>query len=123
MNHSGKFPRVALLIMAFFIFAILMLVGCAGESVRVEFPISHPANPEALEAEFTPPQNPFQTDIAVMKEEPETDSMMKHKTHEKRGKQHVDHNMGADEEGRSDSKSTKKSGHGEGNNQHKEHSQ
>jgi hypothetical protein len=123
MNHSGKFLRFVKLIMAFFIFAMLVLAGCAGESVRVEFPVNHPANPEAHETEFTLPQNLFQTDAAVMEGGTETDSMMNHKTHEESGKQHMDHNMGTDKESPADSESTKKPDHREGNNQHKEHSQ
>lgn len=93
MKHPRKSLIYLKLIPAFFIFIMLVLIGCAGESVRVEFPINHPANPEALETEFAPPQNPFKTDVVVMEEEPETDSMMKHKTPAESGNMHQEHNQ------------------------------
>jgi hypothetical protein len=83
----------------------VIIAGCAGEAVRVEIPLSHPANAQAPEAKFSPPQNPFQTDIAVMEEESETDSKMKHNMHEAPGKQKMDHNMGIDKMNRSGSES------------------
>jgi hypothetical protein len=58
-----------------------------------------------------------------MKGESTPDSMMKHKTDEESGKQHMDHNMGTKKGSELDSDSTKKSGQGEGDNQHKGHSQ
>jgi hypothetical protein len=123
MNHPRKSPKFIKLIPTFFVFTLLMLTGCAGGSVEVEFPIAHPANPEALEAEFTPPPNPFQTNVAGMEMEPEADSMVKHKTNQESGKQQMDHNMGTKKRSQSDSESTKKSDHGKGENQHKGHSQ
>ena len=111
---SGRFSIV---LMIFFI------IGCASEPVKVDLPANHPANPEAQEAEFAPPPNPFQEDVTVMKGESTPDSMMKPKTHEESGKQHMDHNMGTKKGSRPDSESTKKSDHGEGDNQHKGHSQ
>ena len=102
---------------------ILALAGCAPEKVQVEFPINHPANPQAHEAEFIPPHNPFQTGVAIKEAEPETGSMMKHKLHEQSGKQHRDHNMRMDNQSHSNSDLRKKSGHGKGDNQHKEHNQ
>jgi hypothetical protein len=123
MNLPRKSPKFIKLILTLFMFTLLMLTGCTGGSVQVEFPINHPANPEAFEAEFTQPPNPFQTDVAGMEREPEADSMMKHKTNEESGKQHMDHNMGTKKGSELDSDSTKKSGHGEDDNQHKGHSQ
>ena len=123
MNHPGKFPKFIKFILAFPIFAVLVLMGCAGEPVQVEFPINHPANPEAQETEFTPPPNPFQEDVTAMKGESTPDSMMKHKTHEERSKQPMDHDMGTNKGSEPDSESTKKSGDGEGGNQHQEHNQ
>jgi hypothetical protein len=84
---------------------------------------NHPANPGAQEAEFIPPPNPFQEDVTAMKGESTPDSMIKHKTIEEGGKQHMDHNMGTKKGSRSDSESTKESGREEGDNQHKGHSQ
>ena len=106
-----------LLLMAFFI------IGCASEPVKVDLPANHPANPEAQEAQFSAPPNPFQEDGTAMKGESTPDSMMKHKTIEESSKQHMDHNMGTKKGSRSDSESTKKSGQEEGDNQHKGHSQ
>ena len=123
MNHPRKFLRFVKLIIAFFIFEMLVLAGCAGESVRVEFPINHPANPEAHETEFTLPQNPFQTDVAAMEGETETDSMMKHKTHEESGEQHMNQNMGTKKGSLPDSESPKNPDHRKDDNLHKEHSQ
>jgi hypothetical protein len=123
MNHPGKSPKFIKLMLTLFMFTLLMLTGCAGGSVEVEFPKNHPANPEALEAEFTPPPNPFQEDVTAMKGESMPDSMMKHKTHEESGKQHMDHNMETKKGSEPDSDSTKNSGQGEGDNQHKGHSQ
>ncbi len=117
MNQQGKFLKT---IYAFPIFAVLVLMGCGGEAVKIEFPINHPANPEALEADFTPPHNPFSTDVAEITEEPQTDSMMKHKMPEAGGPQHGDHGMGNDKEHRSDPETTIKPDHGGGNHTRKE---
>ncbi len=105
------------------VLTLLVIAGCAGEAVQVEFPLNHPANPQAPESRFIPPQNPFQTDVAAMQEESTKDSTLKHKTHKESGKQYKDHYMGTDKESRSDSESTMKPDHREGDNQHKGHSQ
>jgi hypothetical protein len=123
MNHSGNFPIIAIPIMAFFMFTIPMLAGCAGGSVQVEFPRNHPANPEAIETEFRAPPNPFHTDVAVMEEKPETDSMMKHKMQKKDGPQDNGHNMGTEKENQSESESKMTPEHRKGDLQHKGHSQ
>ncbi|MEJ2728527.1 MAG: hypothetical protein P8185_08450 [Deltaproteobacteria bacterium] len=86
-------------------------MGCAGKPLQVEFPMGHPANPETVETDFTPPQNPFQTDVAVMAEETETDSVMKHKMPELSGRQHGGHNMESNKESRSDPQTTMKPNH------------
>ena len=111
---SGRF---SIMLMIFFI------IGCASEPVKVDLPANHPANPQAQEAEFTPPPNPFQEDVTALKRESTPDSIMKHKTHEESGEQHIDHNMGTKKGSRLDSESTKQSDHGEGDNQPKGHSQ
>jgi hypothetical protein len=121
MKYPRKSPKLLKLILAVLIFAMSVLIGCAGESVRVEFPINHPANPEAHETEFILPQNPFQTDVAVMEGETETDSMMKHNLHEESSKQHMDHDMEHKKEIQSESESIKKPAHLESGNQHQEH--
>jgi hypothetical protein len=109
--------RFSIVLMIFFI------TGCASEPVTIDLPLNHPANPHAQEAEFTPPPNPFQEDVTAMKGESTPDSMMKHKTHEESGRQHMDHNRGTKKGSEPDSDSTKKSGQGQGDNQHKGHSQ
>ena len=102
---------------------IVFIIGCVSEPVKVDLPANHPANPGAQEAEFKPPPNPFHEDVTAMKAESTPNSMMKHKTQEKTGQQHMDHNMGTKKGSEPDSDSTKKSGHGEDDNQHKGHSQ
>jgi hypothetical protein len=123
MNLQGKFSKLIKRIHVFPIFAVLVTTGCVGEPVQIEFPINHPANPEALETEFTPPHNPFRTDIAEMVQEPQTGTtgtMMKHKMPEEGVPQHEGHNMGGAKERRSDPESTIKTDRGEGNHLRKE---
>lgn len=118
MNHQGKSPKIIQFIRAFLIFTILVLMGCAGRPAPVEFPVNHPANPEAFETEFIPPQNPFRTKVVLIEERPETDSMIKHTMPEAGSPQHGDHNMNSDKddkERRSDPKTIVKPNHGEGN--------
>jgi len=99
MNHPGRSPAFVNFMNVFPIFAVLLLMGCAGEPVQLEFPINHPANPEALETHFTPPQNPFQADAKIAEEpQPDTDAMMKHKMPESNGRQHGGHNMDSNKE-------------------------
>ncbi len=43
----------------------LFLLGCAGEPVRIELSLDHPANPEAAESAFHPPPNPFLDEAQV----------------------------------------------------------
>ena len=116
LNYNA-FGFFLILLMTFFI------IGCASEPVKVDLPTNHPSNPRAQEATFYPPPNPFHEDFTAMKGESTPDSMMKHKPPKESGKQHMDHNMGTKKGTQSDSESTKKSGHGEGDNQHKGHSQ
>ncbi len=123
MNYQRKFPKFDEFVIVFLMFAMLILAGCAGKSVRADFPFNHPANPEALETQFTPPLNPFHTDMAVMKQAPEKDAMMKPKPDKDSGMQHMDHRMGTDKKSPSDSESKMKPEHTEGHNQHQEHSQ
>lgn len=101
---------------------MIVIIGCAGEPIRVEFPINHPANPGAHETEFTLPRNPFQSDAAGIEKEPEKEPMMQHEMDQETGPQHPDHNMGTDKEGRSKLESTINPAGREDQNQHKEHS-
>ena len=102
---------------------IFSIIGCASEPIKIGLPANHPTNPDAQEAASTTPPNPFKEDVTALKRQPAPDSMMKHETHEERSMQHMDHNMGTDKKSPPDSESTKKSGHGEDDNQHKGHSQ
>ena len=115
MNHNGKYKKFLVFIHAIPIFGVLVFSGCAGEPVKIEFPFNHPANPEAFEANFTPPQNPFRTDVAETTEESQTESMMKHEMPEADAPQHGGHNMGDDKEPSSAPETTMKPGHGGGN--------
>lgn len=111
---SGLF---SLLIMTFFI------IGCAGEPVKVDLPLEHPANPAAQESEFIPPPNLFQEEIADMEGKPEGESMMNHKMHEEKDPPHSGHGMGMGKKRGSDSEPPMKPDQSEDNHQHKEHSQ
>ena len=102
---------------------IFFIIGCVSDPAKVDLSANHPANPGAQEAEFRTPPNPFKEDVNAMKAESTPDSMMKHKTQEESGHQHMDHNVGTKKGEEPDSDSTKKSGHGEGDNQHKGHRQ
>jgi hypothetical protein len=91
---------------------IFFVLGCVSDPVKVDLSANHPANPEAQEAEFVPPPNPFQENASAMKAESIPDSMMKHKTHDESDQKQMHHDMG-----------TKQSGHGQDDNQHKGHGQ
>ena len=99
------------------------LMGCASEPVHINWPANHPVSPETQEAEFIRPQNPFETDMAVMKEAPDNDSMLKHTMPQESGMQHMDHDMGTDTRKNMDSESKMKPEHREDHKQHQEHSQ
>jgi hypothetical protein len=107
----------------FVVLTMLVIAGCAGESVRVEFQLSHPANPEAYEAEFILPQNPFQKDFTAMERKTTTDSIKEPNTRPKGSKQPMDHDMGHMKEDQSESPSKKKPAQMGSGNQHQEHNQ
>ena len=107
----------------FILFMTFFIMGCAGEPVKVDLPVDHPANPGAQESEFTPPPNPFQADIAGEEGKPEAESTMKHKMHKEKSREHSGHSMGMDKEHGSDSEPTMKPDQGQSNHQHKEHRQ
>ncbi|MGD1968607.1 MAG: hypothetical protein PVH74_07315 [Desulfobacterales bacterium] len=115
--HYSVF-RLSLILLISFIF-----IGCVSEPVKINWPANHPANSEIQGAEFIPPPNPFEMDMAVMKEEPDKDSMMKHTMPQESGTHHMDHSMGTDKKEHSDSESKMKPTHTEGHHQHQEHSQ
>jgi hypothetical protein len=48
----------------------LILFGCASNPVPTYLPASHPAHPEAAEAAYTAPPNPFKDGIQVNKMPP-----------------------------------------------------
>ena len=73
-DHPLKSIKLKNSLKIFTVLTLLFVAGCAGETVRVEFPLNHPANPQAPESWFIPPQNPFQTDVAAMQEESESQS-------------------------------------------------
>lgn len=102
---------------------MLVIAGCAAEPMPVEFAIDSPVNPKANETVFTPPPNPFQTDVAAMEGRPATDSSMPPETREEMSQPHMDHNMGQKEDNPSAWESSKKPPHGKNDNQHQEHPQ
>lgn len=117
MNHPAESSLFLKFKCAIQIFALLFLMGCAGEPVRFEFPDNHPAHPGALESDFTPPPNPFQTDVAGITEESQTgsDTMMKHKMPEADRPEHGGHTSGGDKARGFDPEQTKKLDHSESN--------
>ena len=42
---------------------LVLVIGCAGNPVPVEMPQNHPADPGAYESRFTPPPDPFGTEM------------------------------------------------------------
>jgi hypothetical protein len=67
------------------------IIGCANDPVKVDLSANHPANPEAQEAEFIPPPNPFKEDVTAMKAE-STPAMMMDKSHDKKNQKHMRQN-------------------------------
>ncbi|MGD8493502.1 MAG: hypothetical protein PVH44_07835 [Desulfobacterales bacterium] len=100
-----------------------LLMGCVSEPVKINWPATHPANSETQEAEFIRPQNPFESKMVVIKEEPDTDPMTKHTMPKESGMQHKGHNMGAETSKPMDSESKMKPEHPDDHTQHQEHSQ
>ena len=100
-----------------------LLMGCVSEPVKINWPATHPANSETQEAEFIRPQNPFESKMVVIKEEPDTDPMTKHTMPKESGMQHMDHSMATDKKDHSDSESKIKPEHPEDHSRHQEHSQ
>ena len=119
MKHSGKsaFGALLILLISFWI------TGCVSDPVKINWPANHPANPETQEAKFIRPQNPFESNRAVMKEQSDNDSMMKHTMPKESGMQHTDHDMGTDKKKPPGSESITKPEHLEDHTQHQEHSQ
>ena len=115
--NKKTFGRFSIVLVFFFI------MGCASEPIKVELPSNHPANPEAQEAEFVPPPNPFQENFSAMQMESKPESKMKHTPHRENGKQHMNHQMGTDKKSHSDSELKMKPEETEGHHQHQEHSQ
>jgi hypothetical protein len=94
--NSVKSIMIEILASLFFLFsfALAVLWGCAGRTVRIELPANHPANPQAAETVLKIPFNPFQTELAILEstEQPE-DSAIMHQRHKKGEKQPMDHTM------------------------------
>lgn len=99
------------------------LMGCVSEPVKINWSANHPANSETQEAEFIRPPNPFETDMAVMKEAPEKDTMMNHTMLKESDMHQMDHSMGTDKKKHSDSKPKMQPEHSQEHDQHQEHSQ
>lgn len=100
-----------------------ILIGCAAEPVRVEFPADHPANPQALETPFTPPPNLFQTDMAVKHAEPAADSSMMPKQPQSTEEHSMDHQMDTEKNSKPRPKSKMQHDQDNSKQQHQEHNQ
>ena len=66
----------------FILFMTFILFGCSNESVRVQLPANHPANPQSEETAFIPPPSPFQNDNPAVVHQPESSSSMTHEEHQ-----------------------------------------
>jgi hypothetical protein len=64
---------------------MLTVMACASEPVRIELPLTHPANPRAPEGGFTPPPNPFMNKVYSAKPAAPVEPSMVHKMHEGAG--------------------------------------
>ena len=103
--------------------AVITLTGCVSQPIKTDLSISHPANPQAQVAPFTPPPNIFQGDMQIIETQPTPDTSMTHQKHgkpdSKQMNQQMDHSdmkqMGGDAPTHSDEK---ESGH-----QHEEQKQ
>lgn len=71
--------------------AVITLIACAGQPMRTELPISHPANPRAQATPFTLPPDIFHGDIHIYETRPTPDSSMTHNQHEKPEKKLMNH--------------------------------
>ena len=65
----------------FLIGTLLFLVGCASEPVTVHWPANHPANPDAVQAAYSPAINPFQDTVSMHEMKSAEGSSMPHKGH------------------------------------------
>lgn len=86
MERSGKKWLIPL--------ALILVAGCAVQPVETELPVSHPANPQADSAPFTPPTNVFQSDESFAQTPPASGSSMTHKQHEKPAGKQMNHQDG-----------------------------
>jgi len=96
---------------------LFFLIGCTGESVKVDLPANHPANPQSPETAFIPPPNPFQESIPMAGQEAGSSSSMTHEAHPSTQQPHMTHQMDQMQNG------SRSSQDAEVENQHKEHSQ
>ena len=63
-------------------FGILSIYACVSEPVPFNLPFYHPANPQAPEAIFTHPVNPFQEGVSSVASQSHPESKMTHEAHE-----------------------------------------
>ncbi|MDX1706956.1 MAG: hypothetical protein R3274_00045 [Desulfobacterales bacterium] len=101
----------------------LLIMGCASEPVKINWSQNHPANPETQEAKFIRPNNPFETDMAAIKEAPDKDAMMDHKMPKESDMHQMENSMGTDNKKHFDSKPKMQPEHSQKHDQHQEHSQ
>jgi hypothetical protein len=102
---------------------MLFIAGCAAEPMRVEFPVDNPVNPEANEAVFMPPPNPFESDVAALAAEPPAGSKMPPEIPGEMSGPHPHHGMDQKTDNPPDGEGPKKIPHGEKNDRHQEHPQ
>jgi hypothetical protein len=100
--------RFILIFLLSFIYA-----GCAADPVKIEFPVTHPANPLAKESSFVPPPNPFMDREESSLIPQDSENSMLHKNMQT--EQHEGHGMSKEPHKKSMKQSTDKHGQGEHN--------
>lgn len=70
---------------------LIFLAGCTVRPVETDLAVTHPANPQAASAPFTPPVNVFQSDASLVRKPPATDSPITHKQHGDSEGKHMNH--------------------------------
>lgn len=96
---------------------VFLLIGCAGEAVKIDLPANHPANPQAPETAFVAPPNPFEEGMPMAAQEAGSSSSMTHEKQPSMQQPHMMHPMDQMQQGSQPLKDA------EGENQHKERSQ
>ena len=69
--------------------ASFLTVSCARESIKVDLPANHPANPRSPETAFIPPPNPFMNGMPMTENQTGSGSAMTHEKQQSAHRQHM----------------------------------